>query len=110
MGLPVLVLSWYVQTAMSAGPARRRSATLSERSVEALLRVSANRCLRQIGSLQSPSQPACQDTRNTGAMVRVRAPLYTARMRQSTSMPSFSVCSGRVPERRQFANSPISTA
>ena len=46
----------------------------------------------------------------TGATVRLRAPSYAARMRQSTSIPSFSVCSGRVPERRQSANCPISNA
>jgi hypothetical protein len=38
-------------------------------------------------------------------MVRVRARSYAARIRQSTSMPSFFVCRGRVPKRKHAAAS-----
>ena len=56
------------------------------------------------------TQLISQNTLKTGAMVRLRAPSYAARMRQSTSIPSLSVCSGRVPERKQSAKCPISDA
>src|SRR4029450_9458514 len=48
--------------------------------------------------------------RATAAMLRLGAPSYAARIRQSTSIPSFSVCSGRQPGRKQPAKWPIWSA